>query len=235
MSNPIRPARLDRLRRRRRHPGDRLRHGQHVAVRHDRRQPGCGERGGRRQPPTPPPAVTPAPLPATGPAPTAAPSSAGSSASAPAVSPSRSLPSRPSSQKFNDSPRRTSTSRSRSTTTTSPASMLATQIAAGNAPDIIGPVGVEGLNIFRDQLLDLAPLIDVDRLRHEQVRPGAGRLLQDRRGRRHDRRAVRDLSVVALVQQEAVRRGQAAATRRPRSATCTRASPGTWTRSATSA
>ena len=39
------------------------------------------------------------------------------------------------------------------------ASLLATQIAAGNAPDIIGPVGVEGLNIFRDQLLDLAPLI----------------------------------------------------------------------------
>src|SRR6185503_8411426 len=31
------------------------------------------------------------------------------------------------------------------------ASLLATQIAAGNAPDIIGPVGVEGLNIFRDQ------------------------------------------------------------------------------------
>jgi multiple sugar transport system substrate-binding protein len=38
-------------------------------------------------------------------------------------------------------------------------SILTTQIAAGNAPDIIGPVGVEGLNLFRDQLLDLAPLI----------------------------------------------------------------------------
>ncbi len=38
-------------------------------------------------------------------------------------------------------------------------SILKTQIAAGNAPDIIGPVGVEGLNLFRDQLLDLAPLI----------------------------------------------------------------------------
>jgi multiple sugar transport system substrate-binding protein len=37
--------------------------------------------------------------------------------------------------------------------------ILKTQIAAGNAPDIIGPVGVEGLNLFRDQLLDLAPLI----------------------------------------------------------------------------
>jgi multiple sugar transport system substrate-binding protein len=36
---------------------------------------------------------------------------------------------------------------------------LKTQIAAGAAPDIIGPVGVEGLLLFRDQLLDLAPLI----------------------------------------------------------------------------
>jgi multiple sugar transport system substrate-binding protein len=40
------------------------------------------------------------------------------------------------------------------------ANILKTQIAAGNAPDIIGPVGVEGLNLFRDQLLDLKPLID---------------------------------------------------------------------------
>ena len=39
------------------------------------------------------------------------------------------------------------------------ASILKTQIAAGNAPDIIGPVGVEGLNLFRDQLLDIGPLI----------------------------------------------------------------------------
>ena len=39
------------------------------------------------------------------------------------------------------------------------ANILKTQIGAGNAPDIIGPVGVEGLNLFRDQLLDLKPLI----------------------------------------------------------------------------
>ncbi len=38
--------------------------------------------------------------------------------------------------------------------------ILKTQIAAGNAPDIIGPVGVEGLNLFIDQLADLQPLID---------------------------------------------------------------------------
>jgi multiple sugar transport system substrate-binding protein len=37
--------------------------------------------------------------------------------------------------------------------------ILKTQIAAGNPPDIIGPVGVEGLNLFRDQILDLAPLV----------------------------------------------------------------------------
>ena len=38
--------------------------------------------------------------------------------------------------------------------------ILKTQIAASNAPDIIGPVGVEGLNLFIDQLADLQPLID---------------------------------------------------------------------------
>ena len=40
------------------------------------------------------------------------------------------------------------------------ANILKTQIAAGNSPDIIGPVGVEGLNLFADQLVDLQPLID---------------------------------------------------------------------------
>jgi multiple sugar transport system substrate-binding protein len=38
-------------------------------------------------------------------------------------------------------------------------SILKTELAAGNAPDIIGPVGVEGLNLFSDQLLDLKSLI----------------------------------------------------------------------------
>jgi multiple sugar transport system substrate-binding protein len=37
--------------------------------------------------------------------------------------------------------------------------ILKTQIAAGTPPDIIGPVGVEGLNLFRDQLLDLTDLV----------------------------------------------------------------------------
>jgi multiple sugar transport system substrate-binding protein len=38
---------------------------------------------------------------------------------------------------------------------TQASNILTTEIAAGNAPDIIGPVGVEGLNLFNDQLLDL--------------------------------------------------------------------------------
>lgn len=37
--------------------------------------------------------------------------------------------------------------------------VLATQIAAGNAPDIIGPVGLEGSNAFAGQYADLEPLI----------------------------------------------------------------------------
>jgi multiple sugar transport system substrate-binding protein len=40
------------------------------------------------------------------------------------------------------------------------ANILKTQIASGNSPDIIGPVGVEGLNLFADQLVDLQPMID---------------------------------------------------------------------------
>ena len=37
---------------------------------------------------------------------------------------------------------------------------LATQIASGNGPDIIGPVGWDGSNSFFGQYLDLAPLIE---------------------------------------------------------------------------
>jgi multiple sugar transport system substrate-binding protein len=49
--------------------------------------------------------------------------------------------------------------------------ILKTQIAAGSPPDIIGPVGVEGLNLFRDQLLDLQPLIDSTGYKVEGVDP----------------------------------------------------------------
>jgi len=37
---------------------------------------------------------------------------------------------------------------------------LSTQIAAGNGPDIIGPVGIGGSNFFYGQWLDLAPLME---------------------------------------------------------------------------
>ena len=37
---------------------------------------------------------------------------------------------------------------------------LATQIASGNGPDIVGPVGVGGAEAFHGQWLDLAPLIE---------------------------------------------------------------------------
>lgn len=37
---------------------------------------------------------------------------------------------------------------------------LSTLIASGNAPDIVGPVGVEGSNAFADAWLDLEPLVE---------------------------------------------------------------------------
>jgi multiple sugar transport system substrate-binding protein len=49
--------------------------------------------------------------------------------------------------------------------------ILQTQIAAGNPPDIIGPVGVEGLNLFRDQLLDLSPLVQAQNFDLSKVDP----------------------------------------------------------------
>jgi multiple sugar transport system substrate-binding protein len=36
---------------------------------------------------------------------------------------------------------------------------LATRIAAGDSPDIIGPIGIRGLQSFGDQLLDLSPYV----------------------------------------------------------------------------
>ena len=40
---------------------------------------------------------------------------------------------------------------------------LATEIASGNGPDIVGPVGIGGANAFHGQWLDLAPLIAEER------------------------------------------------------------------------
>ena len=49
-----------------------------------------------------------------------------------------------------------------------------------------------------------------DRLQRRRRRPQARRLLQARRGRRHDRRPVRDLPVVPVLQQGPLRRGRPA-------------------------
>jgi multiple sugar transport system substrate-binding protein len=43
---------------------------------------------------------------------------------------------------------------------TEAADTLATRLAAGDAPDIIGPIGIRGLQSFGDQLLDIGPFIE---------------------------------------------------------------------------
>jgi multiple sugar transport system substrate-binding protein len=50
---------------------------------------------------------------------------------------------------------------------------LATQIASGNGPDIVGPVGVGGGVAFNDQWLDLGPLIEKTSYDITQYDPGA--------------------------------------------------------------
>ena len=44
----------------------------------------------------------------------------------------------------------------------SAADTLATQIAAGNAPDLVGPVGIKGRDGFKGAWLDLQPYIDAN-------------------------------------------------------------------------
>lgn len=50
---------------------------------------------------------------------------------------------------------------------------LSTEIAGGNAPDIVGPVGIGGANAFNDQWLDLAPLIAKTHYDLSQYQSGA--------------------------------------------------------------
>ncbi|MET0696046.1 MAG: extracellular solute-binding protein [Acidimicrobiia bacterium] len=50
---------------------------------------------------------------------------------------------------------------------------LSTQIASGNGPDIVGPVGVGGAEAFHGQWLDLAPLIEETGYDVAQYDPGA--------------------------------------------------------------
>ena len=49
---------------------------------------------------------------------------------------------------------------------------LATQIAAGNAPDIVGPVGIKGRDSFKGAWLDLAPLIEANNYDLSAFDPG---------------------------------------------------------------
>ncbi len=88
---------------------------------------------------------------------------------------------------------------------------LATEIASGNGPDIVGPVGIGGANAFHGQWLDLAPLISSHELRPVGLPARRRQHLQARRG--PGRHPVRDLPVGPVLRQEPVRRGgpQAAA------------------------
>ena len=193
----------------------------------------------RRQRRRPPPAAAPPSRPRSSrrrrsppaPAPTAASSSAGSSASAPAPSPRRSARSRRSSTPTTRR-RRTSTSSTRSSTTPRQRRSSRREIAAGNAPDIIGPVGVEGLNLFADQLLDLKPLIASTGYEPTGVDPAlvdffncSARTAPPSACRSRSTRRSSSTTRTSSTR-------PTCRCRRPRSATCTRASRGTWTRSA---
>jgi ABC-type glycerol-3-phosphate transport system substrate-binding protein len=50
---------------------------------------------------------------------------------------------------------------------------FATELASGNGPDIVGPLGVGGANAFQGQWLDLSPYIARDKIDLTQFDPGA--------------------------------------------------------------
>ena len=85
---------------------------------------------------------------------------------------------------------------------------LATQIATGNAPDIIGPIGIRALQSFGDQLLDLSSYITSSGRRPVRDPPGPDRRLQGRR--QADRHPDGRLPLVHLLQQEALQGGRPA-------------------------
>jgi len=55
---------------------------------------------------------------------------------------------------------------------TEAADTLATRIAANDAPDIIGPIGIRALQSFGDQLLDLGPYIESSGIDLTEIEPG---------------------------------------------------------------
>ena len=115
---------------------------------------------------------------------------------------------------------------------TQAANILKTEVAAGNDAGHHRPGRRRGPEPLPRPAARPYAAHRLDRLHVHRRRSQAGRLLQARRQRRHGRRPVRRLPFVHLLQQGALRRGQACPIRRPRSATCTAASRGTSTRSA---
>ena len=64
----------------------------------------------------------------------------------------------------------------------SAATTLATQVSAGNAPDIVGPVGIKGANQFDGQWLDLAPLVEKHKFDTSIFAPAQLEASKDRSG-----------------------------------------------------
>jgi len=60
--------------------------------------------------------------------------------------------------------------------------LLASQIAAGNGPDIVGPVGVAGSNAFLSQWADIKPLIDKNKVDTSAYDPAVLALYQTLNG-----------------------------------------------------
>ena len=77
--------------------------------------------------------------------------------------------------------------------------VLNTQIAAGNAPDIVGPTGIRGFGTFPGAFLDINPLITSTGFDMSDYRSCPGRFLDHRR--LAGRSALCCLPLVHLVQQ----------------------------------
>ena len=111
-------------------------------------------------------------------------------------------------------------------TTRAATTSLKTQIAAGNAPDIIGPIGVRGLQSFGDQLLDLQPLHRADGRHCRSIDRSADRRLQASTASRSASRSPSTRRSSTTTRTCSTR--PAWPTRRTRSATSTTARTGTW-------
>ena len=105
--------------------------------------------------------------------------------------------------------------------TPAPATRSRPQIASGNRPDIVGPVGIGGAEAFHGQWLDLAPLHRQDQLRHDPV-PGRAPSTSTRSAGGPGRHPVRDLSRRCCSTRRTCSRRPASPSRRTSTATSTR-------------